>query len=132
MTKCNRLSRVTVDLDGYIPQFHLTAIRSYHTLKHIADEVEVRVSSSGTGIHLIGWFDEYVDDERKEKLRRHLSDDANRVRLDSERAEYGHTTNVLWEPDSEWDDIYGALEHITTQTPMQERFKESVQRGLVV
>lgn len=114
-------SRVTIDIDGYVDSFEMVAVRAYHNLDRIADEVEVRVSQSGEGIHLVGWFAERLDDDQKFTIRRNLGDDANRIKLDEMRGAVGHTTNVLWDDDGDFSDIYDALDHIgkTTTDPQQ-------------
>lgn len=88
--------RVTVDVDGYVPNFELTAIRAYYNLARHAEEVEVAISSSGEGVHLTGWFAEHVDFPTRLKMRRALCDDANRVQFDLERFMNGIYTDVLW------------------------------------
>lgn len=129
---CARRSRVTIDIDGYIPNFRMKALAAYYGMRREADEVEVRVSSSRTGIHIVGWFDEYISDERKDALRRELADDDKRLLLDHIRGKEGHTTNVLWEPDSVWDDIESALAYIEGHWDPVRSFERDVKRGLIV
>jgi hypothetical protein len=92
-----KASRVTLDIDAG-PSFALRARKAYHGLRDAADEVEVRVSSSGEGLHLVGWFSDRLDDDQKERLRRTLGDDAKRIDMDEmptwrrERS----VNNVLW------------------------------------
>jgi hypothetical protein len=112
-------SRVTVDIDDHGPNWQLRAVRAYHGLVRAADSVETRVSSSGSGIHLIGWFDERLSADEKERLRRTLGDDSKRLELDEMRARHGHATNVLWTEkngtdgvDTDFDNVYDALDHI--------------------
>lgn len=112
-------SRVTVDIDDDAHDWQLRAIRAYHGLVRAAEKVEVRISSSGSGIHLVGWFDERLEDDAAEKLRRNLGDDAKRLELDAMRSRVGHATNVLWTEkagsdgvDTDFEDIYDALDHI--------------------
>lgn len=112
-------SRVTVDIDDHGPNWQLKAIRAYHGLLRRAHSVEVRVSSSGSGIHLIGWFDERLSDTAKDTLRRTLGDDSKRLELDEMRSRHGHATNVLWTEkygtdgvDTDFDNVYDALDHI--------------------
>jgi hypothetical protein len=117
-------SRVTIDIDGYVENPELTAIRAYHGLEQRADEVEVRVSSGGEGIHLIGWFHNRLTDAQKSVIRRTLGDDRKRVALDEFRGEVGHTTNVLWEPEAEFENVYDALDHISLT-----KHRRSVRQG---
>lgn len=133
-------SRVTIDLDAYVPQMELKAIRAYHTLEREADDVEVRISSGGEGIHIIGWFSERLSEGAQKTLRRMLNDDTNRTRLDTlegwhrERA----VSNVLWTekggdtPDMDFDSIYTALDHISATDGLAEQFERDVKAGLVV
>ena len=116
-------SRVTIDIDDHGRNWKLDAVRAYYGLKRAADSVEVRVSSSGSGIHLVGWFDERLSDDAKDRLRRTLGDDAKRVDLDEMRSRHGHATNVLWTSkagsdgvDTDFDGIHDALDHITITT----------------
>lgn len=122
-------SRITLDFDSYIPAMEFKAVRAWHELKREADEVEARVSRSGTGIHLVAWFEERLTDDQKFALRRHLSDDAHRIRMDEMRGAVGHTTNVLWEDDTDFENVYDALDHIReTTTDPQAVVKPGYQR----
>ena len=110
-------SRVTVDLDEPAAR-PIQAIRAYHALDRAAERVDVRISSSGTGLHLIGFFARRLDDDQKERLRRDLGDDVKRIELDTLRRRHGQMTQVLWttkngrSADTDYDDIYAALDHI--------------------
>lgn len=124
--------RVTVDIDGYESNFELLATRAYHNLDHMADSVDVHISSSGEGIHLVGWFEQAVDLPDRIKMRRMLRDDKNRIRIDVERAMNGIYTGVLWSEkhsnvgptrdpekpsehgrkDRDFADVHDALEHM--------------------
>lgn len=110
-------SRVTVDID---PKggWTIRALRAYYALERAATQVDVRISSSGNGIHIIGWFTERLSDEQKERMRRNLGDDHNRVHLDTVRNRVGHMTQVLWTGkgdtrdavDEDFDDIHDAID----------------------
>jgi len=125
--------RVTVDVDGYVGGFELTAIRAYYNLARIAEHVEVHISSSGEGVHLVGWLSERCDFPSRLKLRRQLCDDQNRIQFDLERFMNGIYTDVLWTQkdrehspenapeerpgkDRSFDDIHRALDHIRMNT----------------
>lgn len=88
-------SRVTIDIDGYVPAMRLKALRAWHMLA-CADERAVAVSSGGQGLHIEGRFDDPLTDAQKERLRRELHDDPARTRMDIERMACGHTGNVFW------------------------------------
>ena len=112
-----RESRVSVDLDA--PEARpIQAIRAYHALQQAAERVDVRISASGTGLHLVGFFAQRLTDDQKERLRRDLGDDVKRIELDTLRRRHGQMTQVLWTEkngrsvDTDYDDIYAALDHI--------------------
>lgn len=115
------VSRVTIDVDGYHHGWRMKAIRCYHNLfAEGAHTVDVSISSSGRGIHLVGWFDRFIDDEAELEMRRRIGDDSNRVAMDEERGRVGHVTGVLWDDkatrdgssDHDFADIYDALDHV--------------------
>jgi len=130
-------SRLTIDIDGYVPQWRLQAIRAWYELNRIADRVDVHVSSSGTGLHIIAFFE---DPEDGYIHRERLSDDYRRVELDRERRKYGLLDNVSWQRKSandgekirDFTDIWDALDYITEQIPPEDRLKFAIQRGLVI
>jgi hypothetical protein len=113
--------RVTVDLDGYTGRFRFKAIRAYHQLQRDADAVDVHISSSGEGLHLVGWFKDQLTFSERIDYRRQLGDDPKRVQIDIERARNGVYTGVLWSrkssnpggvKDRDFADIYDALDHM--------------------
>lgn len=109
-------SRVTLDLDS-VDESPIQAIRAYHALQRAAEEVEVRISSGGRGLHLIGYFTERLDETAKERLRRSLGDDAKRLELDNLRGSAA-TSQVLWTEkdgrtvDTDFGDVYAALDYV--------------------
>lgn len=110
-------TRITVDLDGYAPRFRFKAVSAYHSLERWADDVTVAISSSGNGLHLVGWFRESLTFAEEVRLRRTLGDDPKRVEIDIERALNGIYTGVLWSEKSAsgskqrgFADVYDALE----------------------
>lgn len=129
-------SRVTVDIDPK-GNWQLRAVRAYHNLAYVADEVEVSVSSSWSGIHLVGWFDELLADDEIERMRRSLADDGNRVWMDEVRGEVDHPTQVLWTAKGRRDNdaqegfqsVYDALEFIEHQQPDYERVHDLANEG---
>jgi hypothetical protein len=142
--------RVTVDIDGYTPGFETVATRAYYNLADAAAEVEVHISSSGEGIHLVGWFEDDLGLADRLKLRRYLSDDPNRIRIDIERARNGVYTGVLWSEknantgptrddskatetgrkDRSFADIHAALRHMEmTNTDPADRVQRLAEHG---
>lgn len=134
------LCRVTLDLDPK-PGFRLRAIRAWHYLKREAEHVEVHVSSSGEGLHLIGWFEGPLSEVEKIHIREHLGDDPNRLKMDIQRLKRGHPIQTLWDEktgrdgerrrkDRDFQDVYAALDHIaaTTSDPA-EKVKRLAQHG---
>lgn len=130
----SRHSRVTIDIDVKTTRWSQNALRAYYGLKRWADEVAVRVSSSGSGLHIIGWFDTTLSDDQKLRLRRSLGDDHKRIELDLMRQGAGHTTNVLWtskggsgSADTDFESIEDAINYIEmTNTSMKDEAKAVV------
>lgn len=92
------LDRITVDIDSYVPNAHLRALRAYYELRRmdIVDEVIVHVSTSGKGLHIEGLLSEVLTDEQRLTIRRDLNDDAARAHLDELRMAVGHAGDVFW------------------------------------
>jgi len=130
-------SRVTIDVDGH-GRWEIRALRAYYDLLRWCDRVDVRISSSGDGLHLIGWTTDSLTLDERLDIRRYLSDDRHRVRMDEKRGEVGHTTGVCWTEkrgraaDTDFDDIEAALSHIWESKPQGGRLSEAVRNGLVV
>ena len=90
-------SRVSVDIDSHVPSVEIRVLRAYHGLyEHGATDVTVAVSSSGTGFHVVGAFDEPLAQETKFEIRENLNDDPNRLKMDRQRAERGLPTQTMW------------------------------------
>lgn len=109
--------RVTLDIDGYKSDMRLTAIGAYHQLDRLADDVDVAISSGGSGLHIVGWFCDPLTFGERIKMRRTLGDDCNRIKIDIERAVNGIYTGVLWSEKSDggtkqrgFADVYDALD----------------------
>lgn len=93
-------SRVTIDLDGdkyTYTQFDLRAVRVWHNLRDAADYVDVHVSSSGLGLHFVGWFEQPLAFHEEVAVRRGNGDDPRRVWMDCQRWLNGLFTDVLFE-----------------------------------
>lgn len=113
------MSRVTLDIDGKHSNFETLAVRAYYSLRHIADDIDVNVSSSGHGLHIIGWFEEAIDEGTKDTLRRTYGDDVERIELDYTRRSVGHRDQVLWTDkggsgtaDDDVEDVHRALDRV--------------------
>lgn len=120
-------SRVGFDIDGDEAGWRLRARRAYHALSRDAAEVEVRISSSGEGLHLIGYFEQSLSDAQKDRYARTYGDDPTRTDLDVERRRHGHTTNVHWttkgagtpnerHADLDFEHVDDAIAHIDAAT----------------
>ena len=72
--------RCTVDLDT-LNQFKF--LRAYLYLKRLSKRMEVWLSSSGGGYHVVG-YGLRLDQQGAIELRRLLGDDLNRIRFDEE------------------------------------------------
>lgn len=128
------ISRVTIDIDSYCPGWRMKAVKAYYNARNAgAVELDVRVSSSGKGIHIVAWFPKLLTDERKTTLRETLGDDPNRMRMDAVRGGVGHTTQVLWSEkrgetaEKHYEDVWHALETIEERIKSQN--PESVPHG---
>jgi len=90
-------SRVTIDIDSYVRSPRTRVLRAYHGLQQAgADDVEVAVSSSGGGFHLVGYFAEPLATETKLRIRENLGDDPKRIHMDRQRAARGLPTQTMW------------------------------------
>ena len=133
--------RVSVDIDDYEDAWKLRAVRVWHALERHADDVEAHISSSGSGIHVVGYFDERaLDEETRLEIRRTLGDDGNRIQMDKERGAHGHTTGVMWDQksrngtgtkDRDFVDVYDAIRHIEAQNDTDhDRMRRLVNDGI--
>lgn len=122
----DRQGRITVDLDAKeysATQFRFKATQIWHNLEGITVDLEVHVSSSGKGLHFVGWFDEKLPFHEEVALRRQHGDDPRRVDMDVKRWLNGLYTGVLFEEKSNrahgkerrFKDVYDALDHIDAQ-----------------
>lgn len=88
-------SRVTVDLDDH-GDLELRAVRAYHYLLDAADGVDVHVSSSGEGIHLVGYFRRSLSFAERIRHRRQAGDDPRRVDMEVQRWHNGLDVDVIF------------------------------------
>lgn len=90
-------SRVTVDIDSHVPNTRLRLLRAVNGLQDAgAYDTEVATSSSGTGFHVVGYFDEHVPVREQLRMRANLNDDPNRLQADRQRAARGLPINTMW------------------------------------
>lgn len=135
-----RKGRVTIDLDGKDypwPQFRLKAISIWHNLDDVCTDVECHVSSSGKGLHFVGWLDEELPFYEEVALRRLHGDDPRRIDMDIQRWRQGLYTGVLFEEKSDREhgkerrfvDVYDALDHIATLRDDGDRMNRLANQG---
>lgn len=133
-------SRLTVDLDAKDYGFHafrLKAVSIWCNLDRVADRREVHVSSSGRGLHFVGWFVDEIDQDTQVKLRQALGDDPRRTDMDVQRYKNGLYTDVLFtekcdrefSKERRFRDVYDALDHIAAQRSDAERMRRLIDYG---
>jgi len=131
--------RVTIDIDGYVDNFELTALRAYHNLRRAAEHVDVHVSSGEGGLHIIGYFESPKSFPERIHLRRMLGDDQKRINIDIQRFKNGVYTGVLWDQKSrngsgtkhrDFEDIHDALAFVNRDKNLSpERIKRFAEYG---
>lgn len=90
-------TRITIDIDSHVQNPRLRLLRATNGLQRAgATDVEVATSTSGTGFHVVGFFDEHVPLETQFQIRRNLNDDPNRIQMDRQRALRGLPINTMW------------------------------------
>lgn len=133
-------TRITVDLDAkhHPPaEFRLKATRTWHNLQHVAEVVEVHVSSSGKGLHFVAWLTERLEFYEQVQLRREMGDDPRRVEMDVERWLNGLYTQVLFsrkdsrpfEKERGFRDVYDALDFIDARRDDHDRMRAVANEG---
>lgn len=130
------ISQVSIDIDSYEPGWQWTALRAFHNAKDAgAVQIDVQISSSGSGIHIIAWFPELLTDAETQVMRETFADDSNRVSMDEERGSVRHTRQVLWtwkgdnRIDTDPEDVWHALE--TIERRIRAENPQSIPHGLV-
>lgn len=132
--------RVTIDLDAkdYAAEaFRLRAVRIWHNLDDLADHVDVHVSSSGLGLHFVGWFEERLPFHEKIQIRAANGDDPRRVWMDCQRWLNGLYTDVLFTEKSSrpfskerrYRDVYDAIDAIDGRRNDANRMERLVEDG---
>lgn len=90
-------SRITIDIDSYVSNPRLRVQRAYHGLHNAgAADVEVAISSSEAGYHVVGYFEQPVSLVDQFAIRENLNDDPNRLKMDRQRAARGLPINTTW------------------------------------
>lgn len=90
-------TRITVDIDSHVPNPRLRLLRAVHGLEQVgAYYTEVATSSSGTGFHVVGHFDDRISVQDQLSIRRNLNDDPNRIKMDRQRAKRGLPIDTNW------------------------------------
>lgn len=90
-------TRVTIDVDSHVSNPRLRLLRAVHGLEQAgAYYTEVATSSSGTGFHVVGYFDERIPVQEQLTMRENLNDDKNRIDMDRQRASKGLPINTMW------------------------------------
>lgn len=90
-------TRITVDLDSHVQNTRLRLLRAVSGLEQAgAYDTRVACSSSGTGYHVVGFFDDRIPAEQQLRIRENLNDDPNRLKMDRQRAERGLPINTMW------------------------------------
>jgi hypothetical protein len=114
--------RLTVDLDDH-GRLEQRAIRAWYYLLDVCDGLDVHVSSSGEGLHLVGYLKEEMPFHEKVRHRRAAGDDPRRVDMEIQRWHAGLEVGVVFQcKDSEGEsqvskerryrDVYDALDAI--------------------
>lgn len=121
--------RVTVDFDGKdydtLNAFRFAAIRVWHNLEGIADDVDVHVSTGQHGLHFVAWFEADLPFWKQVQIRREHSDDPRRIDMDCQRWLQlgGRFSDVLFHQKGDREnikerrfrDVYDALDYIAGQ-----------------
>lgn len=90
-------TRITIDIDSHVQTPRLRLLRAVTGLQREgAYHTHVATSTSGTGFHVVGFFEERIAVQRQLDIRRNLNDDPNRIRMDEQRAERGLPINTMW------------------------------------
>lgn len=130
--------RITIDLDAG-DDLEIRAVRCWYNLLSVADGIDVHVSSSGEGLHFVGYFEDTLEKDDKLDLRRALGDDARRVDMEAQRHAAGLPTNVTFDQkgseggtqvkERRFTDIYDALTFIRENSDDYDRVKSLANKG---
>lgn len=130
--------RITVDLDDK-GDLETTAVKSWYYLQRVADAVDCHVSSSGRGLHLIGYLKQPMAFAEKIKHRRAAGDDPRRVDMEIQRWHAGLTVDVVFSDkdgvdgveskDKRFRDVWDALDYVTAQRDDSDRMRRLANHG---
>lgn len=130
--------RFTVDLDDH-GDLEARAVRSYHHLRDVADAVDVHVSSSGTGLHMIAYLAEPMPFHKKIEHRRAAGDDPRRIDMEIQRWHAGLEVDVVFSQKDGVDgveakerrfrDVWDALDFIRAQRDDSDRVRRLANEG---
>lgn len=87
--------RFTVDLDDH-GNLEALAVRSWYYLQRVADAVDIHVSSSGGGLHLVAYLERPMPFHKKIEHRRAAGDDARRIDMEIQRWHAGLEVDVIF------------------------------------
>lgn len=129
--------RFTVDLDDK-GDLESTAVRAWYYLRRVGD-VDVHVSSSGGGLHMVCYLSESMPFAEKIEHRRTAGDDARRVDMEIQRWHAGLQVDVLFcdkdgvesvqNKDRRFRDVWDALDHVTAQRDDSDRMRRLANYG---
>jgi hypothetical protein len=120
----NYADRWTVDLDGKDGNLEQRAIRAWHYCRRVADGVEIHVSSSGEGLHLLAYHRQPVPFHKKIEHRRAAGDDDRRIDMEIQRWHAGLEVDVVFQQkdspegietvtkERRYADVYDALDAV--------------------
>lgn len=124
-------ARVTIDFDGKGAAWRFRAVKAWHNLREIADDVEVHVSSGQHGLHFVAWFVDDIPMHEEVAIRRAHGDDPRRIDMDIQRFQHGIFTGVLFEQKGHkagkkergFRDVYDALDYIEDRRDDYDRMR---------
>lgn len=131
-------ARITIDYDGKGGGWRFGAVKAWHNLQDIADEVEVHVSSGQHGLHFVAWFVDEIPMHEEIAIRRTHGDDPRRIDMDIQRFQNGIFTGVLFEEKGHesdakksrgFRDIHDALDYIDAQQDDHSRMNKLANQG---
>ena len=97
------VDRTSADIDAHRGHLRMRVLRAANALEEMgAIEVDVAVSSSGEGFHVVGYFDRALTNEERFSWRAAWGD-PKRVHADEQRLAAGHRIDTNWREKGEND-----------------------------